>query len=215
MTPINTQQILPWPETVVHVSTVTGANVTTTVTSAGVYQISLAEAAKSYGAYQTGDIRVTFSTDDVSAPKPRDTVTHGGVDYVVIDAKKAPYLKFHKLTCRNLKIAADLQHLADIYAPTATPTETGLRSHTEAVVYTDVPCRMQPDETSMEIDNEETGRVTTRKKYVCYLGTNYSVSSGYILTLVIESHTVKYRVLSSNNTESITGLQELQCEVIE
>jgi heme-binding NEAT domain protein len=214
LTPFDTQTLIPWGETIVHVSSKTAGSVTTTITNAGAYQVSLSEAAKSYGVYQAGDMKFTISTDSAT-PKPADLITYDAKQYTVLEVTGSRWLKFHSMTARNLTLHADLRDTCNVLRPTITPSDAGLRSSSYANLFTGLACRMQPNTVEAEYDNKNTGKVNTRSKYTCYLLSNTDLVAGDLLTLTSESHAVKYQVLSTEDAESITGLQSVACEVIE
>ena len=110
LSPIPTQVLIPWPEAVTVVSVRRTGDVTASLSTAGVHQISTKEAARSNGVYQSGDVRVTLATDAVAwGFKPRDRVTWKGTQYTVLDVGGSDWMGFVLLTARNLQLAADLQ----------------------------------------------------------------------------------------------------------
>lgn len=209
MTPIATQDDLPWQETVVIVSVrPNSSNQTVTATNAGVYRVSFGEAAKSYGAYTAGDIKVTVNRSLGITPKPRDTVTWDATDYTILDVDGSNWLAFDRITARNLAISGDLNQTATVYRPSATPDSLGLRNPGLAAVYTSVSCRLQPQ--TREVEDDVTGRAVTRKKYLCYFASSVYLNAQD----VIEVSGTRYEVTTQSEIESLSQLTAAECERI-
>lgn len=207
MTPIATQDVLPWAETITIVSVrPNSSNVTTTATNAGVYRVSMGEAAKSYGVYQAGDIKVTVDQSLGFEPKPRDTITWGGQEYTVLDVSGSNWLTFNTLSARNLTISGDLQQTATVYRATVSPDDYGSRSTTLTAVYSSVACRLQPETREREMDT--LGGVKTRASYSCYFGSSVTINAGD----TIQVSSVKYEAVSQSEIESISQLTVVACE---
>lgn len=214
MTPITTQTILPWAESVDFASTRSAGNVSLTGLSAGVYQVNAAEAAKSNGVYIAGDIRVTLAVSDVASagtafdPKPRDVVTYNSTAYTVTSVTGSRWLAFWTLTARNPALAYHLTDTGYVYRPTPENPADGpglRRLGTPTAVASGVACRLQPEDRQFaDID----GRLSTRAGYTLFLANAVEVRAGDFVTV----GGVYYEAVSQGDVDTLATLTSVRVE---
>lgn len=210
MLAVDTQKWLPWKEPVTVTSVrPNSADVVVPLTNAGVYRVSLREAANSNGVYQSGDIKVTVATDGVAfTPKPRDTVLWGGDLYTVLEVAGSAWTKHWVLHARNLVIAADLRQMGTLARPSNAQDAAGrptLASYT--TVSANIPCRVQPEGGTAADVGE---RRTIPKRFVAILLTQVDARAKDTFTC----DGVTYTVLEARNPERIDQLPSLLLEKV-
>ena len=209
MTTYDTQAFIPWQEPVAYTRARTAGDLGPyPIPDAGVTQISAREAARSQGVSVAKDITVEFATDALAVPpKERDRVTWKGKAYTVVGVNGDPeWLRFYSLQCRCPELAYDLQDLCDVLRPAPTPTAAGLRAVNAAVFASAVPCRLQPDDWALEPDTA--GRVTTRRRYTCYLGRPLELAAGDTLRVA----GVKYECVGQSEISQLDTLTAVKVE---
>jgi hypothetical protein len=207
----NTQALLGYTEAVTVTSVRNSGNVATPVDRAGVYRVSLKEAAASNGVYQAGDLKVAVATDAVAfQPKPRDTVGYGGLLYTVLDVTGSAWAKFWALMCRNLALAADLRDTGTLYRAAPAASASGLRvPHLAAVGgATAIPCRVQ-GEGGGPVQFAD-GRVMAGR-YVCYVGQDVFAQVGDVW----EVAGARYTVTGWRDPDRIDALMRLDLEAVD
>ena len=208
MTTFDTQALIPWAEPVAYTRARAAGDLGPYPLSAGVTQISAREAARSNGVSVARDITVEFAADALAAPpKERDRVRWKGKSYAVYAVGGDPeWLRFYSLSCRCPELAYDLRDLADVLRPAPTPTAGGLRRANPATLAAAVPCRLQPDDWSLEPDTA--GRVTTRRRYTAYLGLPLELAAGDVLSVA----GVKYECVSQSEMQQLDTLTAVKAE---
>ena len=217
MLQFDTQALLPWNETgFAYVSVGTEGVLTATIASASRYALGTKEAARSNGVYLNTDEVVTFALDEPAllaegiTPKPRDTVEPPGeCPRVVLDVQPNRFLKFWRLTVRDLVVAYDLRDLLTVKRSTPTPQADGSRLRNPSNAAVDVPGRLQPEEWQRELDTDQ--RVTTRRRYTAYLGQALVLEAGD--TIVLDD--TEYEVTGQSDISQLDSLTRVSCERIE
>lgn len=208
--PINSQQFNPWPEAVTVTSVrPNSANVAADLTNAAAFRQSGGEAAPSRGAYAKYDVVFTLGMDDLPfEPKPRDTVTWKGSIYTVLDVTGSDWLKFWRVTARNLVLAADLRQTGTLSRPAVTQDSSGLPARSSyATVTGDVPCRVQPlGGTATDVLEKR----TIPQRFTAFVGVllDARASDRFVC------NGVTYTVTGVSNPERIDELQSLSLEVL-
>lgn len=209
MLQIDTQSYLPWNETnFTHTSVRDSGNVTATIATASRYPMAVGEAAASNGVYLKGDEKITFALNALAfVPKPRDLILPPGetTTAVVLEVTKNSFLKFWELLVRNLIIAHDLKDVATIRRSTPSPTDTGTRERNPSDFATNVPCRLQPDSTEIDLGED---RVTQRKRYTCFIGQPLEIEAGD--TIVVDG--VEYEATEQSDIDQYDTLTRVACE---
>ena len=131
----------------------------------------------------------------------------GGNTYVVTGVNGDPkWLKFYSLSCRCPELAYDLRDLCSVLRPAPTPTAGGLRQANPTTLAAAVPCRIQPDDWSMEQDTA--GRVTTRRRYTAYLGLPLELAAGDVLLVA----GVRYECVGQSEIQQLDTLTAVKAE---
>ena len=209
----DTQSLMPWSESDgVYTSTrPNSADATALVASYCRYSGMRGEAVPSDGVYLHEDETVTFASNALPwEPKPQDTFTPSGdTPRVVIAVNDNRFLKYWKLTVRNLILSYDLQQSAIIYRPNVTASVSGLRLANLAVLRAATPCRLQPI-TMSAAAGRFAGKLLTRLAFDCYLGVPIRLLAGD----VIEVESVKYEVTEQSEIDRLDTLTTVRCERI-
>lgn len=203
-----TQSLLAWNEADLgYVSVRNSGNVTATVETFARYSLGIKEAAKSLGAYQAQDEKITFGFDELAFdPKPGDLVTPSGLSQrVVLNATPNRMMQFWDLMVRDLVLVYDLRDTCSIKRPTVSAGTGGLRAATFADVATSVPCKLNWDRTAFDQDGA-LGRFTGKKQYTLWLGQRTETQAGDI----VEVSSVQYEVTEPVGF-GIDGLAEIRC----
>jgi hypothetical protein len=184
----NSQQYLPWPETIVLTSVGTGSS-SQTVTDAGVYPQANREDAPSNGAYTVFPIEVTIGFADVSfTPKPADTILWNANTYTLQDAHPFDYLQYYKLTALRVAIAPALAKSGTLSRPTNAKDSTGkLTNASYTTVSAGNVCAVQP------LGGDATDimqRRTMRTRFTAYLTTPVVAQAKDVFTANGQSYTV-------------------------
>lgn len=161
-----------------------------------------AEGVTSYGVYSVRKEEFTFSTTDADfRPKLRDTITlDADVDQiarVVTKVDESSFLGFWDVETAYPALAEDLYQTATVYRANAVSDDLGLREPQPVAIYTDTPCRLQPDSRVMEMD--AAARVVTRKNFVCVFSAAVSLNAGD----TVEVDSVVYEVTEQSEVESL------------
>ncbi len=163
-------------ELVNHTSVRTSGDLVQSNVEAIAFPITAREAANSGGVYITGDIRWSISGPLLTRePKPRDRLTDGtGTAWVVLDWSYSRLTKEYQLNSRDLRIAADLRDLVDVYRPTWSADAAGSPIPSYAAVYSGLYARIQ--ETDGQT-TEERGKITTERHYTIYFQDTIEVTA--------------------------------------
>jgi hypothetical protein len=177
-------------------------NVPVTLNSVNWYPGKYSQAQTSDGVYVQADARATFALDSIAFdPKPRDTITPpGDRPHVILSVVKAPYMKFWKVTARDLLLAYDLRSSGTIQRATVTPGADALRNASYSTLEANVPIRIQVQSTDAE--KETDGGFTTRTIAKAFMDTSTILKAG---DLIVVSG-VSWTVLSESgvNYDSLT-----------
>lgn len=181
-----TQAVLPWNELLTYTSVRASGDVTETRLKGSRYPIRLGEVMASGGVYSASDVVFTFDADDLTdtGSKPADTVTTAdGTVYTVLTSVVAPFLKFVKVTTRNLILAYDLRDTMTVQRPANSQDSNGLRVTTLTNVSgaTSIPCRVQ--EVASEVDLAQFGAATHDRDFVVYVGQRLYLKAGDVLNV--------------------------------
>jgi hypothetical protein len=206
-----TQALLPWATecATVRYRAAGGTFADVSTRRAARYLVTSREAQRSNGVYLAGDEKFTLPAEDFpDQPRPGDRLTHGGRDLVVIDSSGGLMLKFWSVSVRSLTLAYALRDLATVRRPNPTPDAAGVRAANPATLAADVPCRLQPDGWDAVPDLD--GRLTTRSRYVCYLGQPLTLAAGDALLV----NGVLYEATAQSDIAQIDELTSVRCERI-
>lgn len=217
ISPTETQSLVLWTEAVTLTSVRGSGNVILEDVPAGVYRVSLREAAASNGVYLQGDIRVTVGMSRVTVyasefpPKPRDFVEWSdsgeSLRYIVTEVTGSKWQRFWSVTARCPRIAYDLRQQATIKRPAASSTEEGLRTLGEPTsVIEGVDCRLQPE--SFGIESELNGRIGSRSRYTLFLAGDVPVQAGDY----VEVDSVIYEIVSQAVIDPLATFTQTTCE---
>ena len=188
-------------ETVSHVSKRNSADLQQDSLTALRLPVTSREAANSGGVYTTRDVVFLIPGHLMSyVPKEKDRVVTGGVTWVVMDWSHSPLDHTYRLTCRNLRIAADLSNTVTVYRPTFTADAAGSAIPTYSAVYSDLACRIQ------EISGQalgERGKMTTERRYTIFFESTITVKAED----QIREGAVVYQVVDYADPDMIHALQ--------
>jgi len=207
----NTQKYLPWLETVTVTSVRPNSTDQEGECEAGVYKLTGVEGAPSYGVYTKHTVRFTLSYADLPFdPKPRDRITWKGDAYTVLSATGSDWQQFWVADAVNLVLAEDLRQTCQIKRPPDTKDAGGrlaLASYT--TIYSAVPCRLQPLESTR---TESLGRTTAPRRFAAYLGVEvWPLLSRDVLVVGDDAYTID----AVRSPERIDQLPELECTRID
>lgn len=188
-------------ETVSHVSERDSGDLTQNNVTALRLPVTSREAAQSEGRYTTRDL-VWLVPGQLLTRTPKESdriVDDDSVPWVVIDYSHSPLDNTYRLTCKNLRIAADLNDLVDLYRPAFTADAAGSLVPSYAVVTSDLVCRIQ-ELTGQVV--EERGKFTTERRYVIYFEDRITVQAE---DQIRDGSTI-YQVVDYADPDSINGL---------
>jgi hypothetical protein len=185
--------------------------------TAGRHEAGESEGVTSYGVYTIRKevFTLAYSPDGVDNFRPtlRDTIS---VDdepdelvRVVTSVTGSKFLQFWKVETAYPALAADLDQTATVYRANAVSEGFGLRDPNAVPVYENVPCRLQPDKRTRNLDSA--GRVVTEQSYVCVFGSSVTLNAGDTVTV----NSVIYEVTEQSEIESLGVLTFAGCERID
>lgn len=214
MDPIDTQSLMPWAETADYRSVRSSGYFTVPAVSVGAYPVTTKEAAASAGVYVAGDMVFTVATTALVEggvefdAKPADVVSYRGQDWTVLDASPSRWMKFHKVTARNLTLVYGLRDTVSLLRPDNAVGTGGIRTPSYSAVVTGVAARIQEQEPEVA---DHFGKRSAAKRYTCTVGQRLSPEA---TDRVTDQNGTTYTVKAWRSMDRLDLLMELDLERI-
>ena len=172
--------------------------------------VSRKQAQLSRGVYTQDDVNWSIPVAELPQgiePKPRDTILDpDGLLWTCITARRIGWRETWILTCRALRIVADLQQTITFEQPNYSRDSTGLRKTSWSTVST---CygRLQPVTAAIA---EERGLRGLKVTHTAYLESEVIPSNEWRISV----DGVKYEIRGYRSTENIETLMQVDVELV-
>lgn len=196
-------------EEVTYTSVTNSGDVEYTVRRALKRAVSAREASMSRGAYRTDDVNWIVPRPELPTVKPqlRDRITDDdGTVWTVLNFADMGLRASWRMTCRALSIVEQLRDTMTIERPTYIQDDSGARQAIWAAVYSDEPCRLQPQASQV---SEERGLRGFKTSFTLFVSRELSITNE---DRVLVNGTY-YEVRAYRQSERIDQLPQLDVEL--